>query len=144
MYYVIRDDYSEYEFTIVAAAPTVEWANKLMLKDIRGFVKKNELDIIVPDNNKLDDKYEEAKESGLDVWLDGALIEETCRWGVSYWKGEPRAKILGKGKRSGWVSGMDWYVGQTMPVENIETDEDGNINVTIGGYVFAEDEVEFV
>lgn len=83
MFYVIRDNYCDYEYEIIAGSKNIRKALSEMVKDV--FKNRPDIDIeeIVDDI----DNGGEYDDGDTKIWEDGALVEGYCRWGIAKWNG---------------------------------------------------------
>ena len=79
MFYVIRDNYCDYEYEIIAGSKILRKALSEMVKDV--FKNRPDVDIeeIVDDIDNGGEYYD----SDTTIWGDGALVDGVCRWCIT-------------------------------------------------------------
>ena len=84
MFYIIRDSYSDYDYEIVGASKSYRKALRKMIEDVKS---ESGDDINVDALVELIDSGEDCGDGYIHIWYNGALIDGSCRWGITEWKG---------------------------------------------------------
>ena len=87
MFYVIRDSYFDYDYEIIWASRKYRNALKTMIKDVK---RKGGGDIDVDALVDAIDNGDDYENGDVQIWGDGAVVDNVCRWGISEWKGEDK------------------------------------------------------
>lgn len=85
MFYVIRDSYFDYDYEIIGASRKYRNALKTMIKDVK---RKGGGDIDVDALVDAIDNGEDYENGDVQIWGDGAVVDNVVRWGISEWGGD--------------------------------------------------------
>ena len=85
MFYVICDSYFDYDYEIIGASRKYRNALKTMIKDVK---HKGGGDIDVDALVDAIDNGEDYENGDVQIWGDGAVVDNVCRWGISEWGGK--------------------------------------------------------